>query len=70
MKMNSQVYEQMKGPNIDKYKRIQVKRSVCALCMQRVGAWTIVEVGIAKWNGIMSSFKNIHNIDNEENQGA
>ena len=27
MKMNSQAYEQVKGSNIDKYKRMQVKRS-------------------------------------------
>ena len=48
MKMNSEAHEQVKGSKIDKYKRMWVKRSVGALYRQRVGAWTIVEVGIAK----------------------
>ena len=46
--MNSQAYEQVKGSNIDKYKRMQVKRSGYALYRQRVVAWTVVEVRIAE----------------------
>ena len=48
MKMSSQEYEQVKGLKIDNYKRMRVKSSRCALRRKRVGAWTVVEVGIAK----------------------
>ena len=70
MKMNNEAYGQVKGLKIDKYKRMQVNKSGCALCRKRAGAWIVVEVGVVEWKMTLSSFKNIQNRDNESNQGA
>ena len=48
MKMNNEACEQVKGLKIDKYKRMQVNKSGCALCGKRAGAWIVVEVGVVE----------------------